>query len=131
MDETRLAIVEREVKGMHETLKDVSTEIKQMSQSLTRFEQLHQQQQRVSEDTQRDIESLQRDVNDHKLDIARMNGGFSVLKVLFGVAGTATLGSIGWLLSVVLNTQQAVHIQQSQIPALETRIAQLERSKQP
>ena len=130
-DDTRLVVVEREVRGMHETLKELSTEIKQMTKALTRYEQMHEHQQRVSENSQRDIESLQKDVNDHKLDIARMNGGVGVLKIILGFFGTATIGSIGWLLSVVINTQQAVQLHQSQIPTLETRIAQLERSKQP
>jgi uncharacterized protein YukE len=130
-DDSRLAVLEQSMREINETLKDLTKNVNALNQSVMRTEQQHLNHKDVVTRNERTIEALEKSVNSHQLEIAGMKGGLAVIKILMGFIGTVLIGVVGWLFTVVLNTQSNVHLHQSKIPEIEVRLTQLERGNRP
>jgi uncharacterized coiled-coil protein SlyX len=130
-DNSRLAVLEQSMREINDTLKELTKDVKALNQSVMRNEQQYQSHKDVVTRNERTIEALEKNVNTHQLEIAGMKGGLAVIKILMGFFGTVLIGVVGWLFTVVLNTQSNVHLHQSKIPEIEVRLTQLEKGNRP
>lgn len=125
-DDTRLAVVEQEVLGMHDTLKEVSSELKALSRSIVQSEQQHIQQQKVSDENRIELQNHERRIAFTERQMERQAGSIAIVKWIIGIGSSAAVMAISWLLSLVLQTQSAVAVNQSKHPTIESRLQQLE-----
>jgi chromosome segregation ATPase len=126
-DDSRLAVVEREVRGMHDTLKELSGDVKALNQSFARSEQQHQQHQRMSDENKAELQQHDTRLTQVERTLDRQAGSIATFRWISGVFAAAAITAIGWLLSVVLNSQSAIHVQQSKQADAETRLQRIEQ----
>lgn len=128
-DDSRLAVVEREVRGMHETVKEVANELKALNRSVIQSEQQHLQHQQATEQSKTSLERCSERTTELERKSERQDGAISLIRWFFGAFAGVAIAWIGWLLSVVLSTQSATQIQQSKQSTVEARLQILEQRR--
>ncbi len=123
------ALTAREVRGMHDTLKELSNEVKTLNQSFARSEQQHVQLQRMSDDNKAELQQQDARITQVERTMDRQSGSVATFRWIAGVFAAAAISAIAWLLSVVLNSQSAIHIQQSKQSSVEARLQILEQRR--
>lgn len=128
-DDSRLAVVEREVRGMHETVKEVANELKALNRSVIQSEQQHLQHQRIADLNRTELEDYGKRIALLERAYDQQKGAISIIRWFLGTLATVALACVGWLLSVVLSTQSAIQIQQSKQSTVEARLQILEQRR--
>lgn len=125
-DDSRLAVVEREVRGMHDTLKELSSDVRALNRSIVQSEQQHIQHQKISDENRIELQGHDRRIAFTERQMERQAGSIAIVKWIIGISSSAAVMAIGWLLSLVLQTQAIVAVNQSKHPTIEARLQQLE-----
>jgi len=128
-DDSRLAVVERGVRDMHETLKEVARDLKALNRSVIQSEQQHLQHQRTADLSRNELENCDKRIAVLERDSDQQKGAISIIRWFLGTLATVSLACVGWLLSVVLSTQSAIQIQQSKQSTVEARLQILEQRR--
>lgn len=126
-EESRLAVMEREMRGMHETIKVLVDEVKALTRSVIQSDQQHLQHQRIADLNRTELEDFGKRVAVLERDSDQQKGAISITRWFLGMLATVALACVGWLLSVVLSTQSAIQIQQSKQSTVEARLQILEQ----
>jgi len=128
-EESRLAVMEREMRGMHETIKVLVDEVKALTRSVIQSDQQHLQHQRIADLNRTELEDFGKRVAVLERDSDQQKGAISITRWFLGMLATVALACVGWLLSVVLSTQSAIQIQQSKQSTVEARLQILEQRR--
>lgn len=128
-DDSRLAVVERGVIDMHETLKEVARDLKALNRSVIQSEQQHLQHQRTADLSRNELENCDKRIAMLERDSDQKKGAILITRWFLGMLATVVLACVGWLLSVVLSTQSAIQIQQSKQSTVEARLQILEQRR--
>jgi hypothetical protein len=128
-EESRLAVMEREMRGMHETIKVLVDEVKALTRSVIQSDQQHLQHQRIADLNRTELEDFGKRIAVLERDSDQQKGAISIIRWFLGTLATVALACVGWLLSVVLSTQSAIQIQQSKQSTVEARLQILEQRR--
>lgn len=128
-DDSRLAVVERGVRDMHETIKVLVDEVKALTRSVIQSEQQHLQHQRTADLSRSELEDCDKRIAVLERDSDHQKGAILIIRWFFGIFAAVAVTCIGWLLSVVLSTQSAIQIQQSKQSTVEARLQILEHRR--
>lgn len=124
-DDSRLAVMEMEMRGMHETIK----EVKALTRSVIQSDQQHLQHQRNADLNRTELENYDERIAVLERKSGRQDGAISIIRWFFATFAGVAIACIGWLLSVVLSTQSAIQIQQSKQSTVEARLQILEQRR--
>ena len=128
-EESRLAVMEREVRDMHETIKVLVDEVTALTRSVIQSDQQHLQHQRIADLNRTELEDCGKRIALLERAYDQQKGAISIIRWFLGTLATVALACVGWLLSVVLSTQSAIQIQQSKQSTVEARLQILEQRR--
>lgn len=128
-EESRLAVMEREMRDMHETIKVLVDEVKALTRSVIQSDQQHLQHQRIADLNRTELEDCGKRIVLLERAYDQQKGAISIIRWFLGTLATVALACVGWLLSVVLSTQSAIQIQQSKQSTVEARLQILEQRR--
>ncbi|MFA9203350.1 MAG: hypothetical protein ACEQSD_05070 [Flavobacteriales bacterium] len=111
---------------MHDTLKELSNDVKALNRSIVQSEQQHIQHQKISDENRIELQGHDRRIAFTERQMERQAGSIAIVKWIIGISSSAVVMAIGWLLSLVLQTQAIVAVNQSKHPTIEARLQQLE-----